>query len=150
MSSVDYGADAPPMVVMHWCDDVRRELFGKHTLVGLYNNVMAVPQDTTLAKLCAVFMLDLPRSLAGEEIEVRLLDGDTELFAVKLAVKPGQKRPDHPAFEARDFIVHGIELASFEAKNGMQLRGVVARNSTEIFRSRALHIVSPPPVVKPD
>lgn len=142
MTSED-GNDYPPALVMHWCDDVRREFFGKHTIVGLYSNVMALPAPkVTLAKLCAVFMMDLPRSAADDALEVLLLDRGEVLAELKLHTAQGQQRPPHPAFEARDYVVHAIELAGFEVADGMQLHGAVRLKGVDIFRSRPLMVVS--------
>ena len=70
------------VVTVIFCDDVRFEIGGKITLVGIYRGVMGIaPQVAILPKVVAMVMLSGPRSDVGTKFNIRLKDRDTILVS---------------------------------------------------------------------
>jgi len=63
-----------PMLSTTYCDDVRQEVSGKVSLIGVYNSVLYVPQfPVTLPKLCIVVTYTTPRSEPPASLKIRVL-----------------------------------------------------------------------------
>lgn len=87
-----------------FCDDVRYEIAGKQSFIGVYNSEMTVfgQAPATLPMLCAVINLIIPNSLPVEKAvlqlksksedddEVILMEGDIELPADRIPVNDGR------------------------------------------------------------
>ena len=56
-----------------FCDDIRQEVGGKSSLIGVYNGVMYVPQfPVTIPKLWMMATLVLPRDESPKSIKIRV------------------------------------------------------------------------------
>lgn len=63
-----------------FCDDVRQEIGGKQSLIGVYNTVMYVPQfPVTLPKLWVVAAYTTPVNEPPASLKVRVLKNDVPL-----------------------------------------------------------------------
>ena len=59
------------------CDDIRREIGNKSSLIGIYpSNVISVPIPSVIPKLC--FHLVFSRLKSGDNLEIQLLDPDNK------------------------------------------------------------------------
>jgi hypothetical protein len=69
----------PKIVDFFICDDVRHEIGGKRTLVGIYGNDLVVPSvPSNLPQLCFVIKLDLANSnIAKMTLTVEMSAGQT-------------------------------------------------------------------------
>jgi hypothetical protein len=57
-----------------FCDDVRQEIGGKLSLIGVYNGVMYVPQfPVTLPKLWVLATYSMPQEEPPKDLKVRIL-----------------------------------------------------------------------------
>lgn len=60
-----------------FCDDIRQELGGKFTFVGVYGANLLVPRfPTVLPKLCVVVNMATPSDQPFEALKFRVLKGD--------------------------------------------------------------------------
>lgn len=76
-----------PFLSTTFCDDVRQEVGGKQSLIGVYNGVMFVPQfPATLPKLWLVAAYTTPRSKLPKRLKIRVLKNGEPL--VEMDAKP--------------------------------------------------------------
>ena len=108
-----------------FCDDVRQELGGKMSVMGLYRGYIGIADDVPyLPKLVVLVMLDYARDLQGAATSIRLTDQSTVLAAVEFEL--GAAPPlaqGAAALGAPDRVYANIpvELVGFQAKHGSQL-----------------------------
>lgn len=70
-----------------YCDDIRQELGGKLTLVGVYNSSLVVPAfPVVLPKLCLVLQIVMAADSPLKELKIRVLMDETILAEGELAV----------------------------------------------------------------
>lgn len=63
-----------------WCDDIRHEVGGKFSLIGIYTGALFVPKlPLTLPKLCLVLRIITPLDFPWNFLRIRVLKGDTVL-----------------------------------------------------------------------
>jgi hypothetical protein len=64
-----------------YCDDIRNEVGGKVSLMGVYSGDMIIPSfPTTMAKFCAQITLQFPRNAPPKQgVVLRLLSGEAVL-----------------------------------------------------------------------
>lgn len=63
-----------------FCDDIRQEVGGKISLIGVYNGVMYVPQfPVTLPKLWLMASLTMPRKEPPKSLTIRVTKNDEPL-----------------------------------------------------------------------
>lgn len=63
-----------------FCDDIRQEVGGKLTLVGVYSGALLVPTfPTVLPKLCIVLDIVTPADKPFQQLKVRVLRDDETL-----------------------------------------------------------------------
>jgi hypothetical protein len=68
-----------------YCDDIRQEVGGKNSYMGVYNSDLVVPQfPTTLPKLCAQVTLRFPLGVTAREVIVRISMNEVQLAEVTL------------------------------------------------------------------
>lgn len=68
-----------------YCDDVRQEVGGKQSLIGVYNSDMILPSfPVTLPKLCTQILVRLPIDTAANNVEVKISNGENVLFEVPI------------------------------------------------------------------
>lgn len=66
-------------VEVTYCDDIRDELRGKHSLIGVYREDLFVGDiPFTLSKLCAWVSVISPTSRPFKKLRVRLVQGEEE------------------------------------------------------------------------
>lgn len=139
-SVVDYA----PRVQVLFCDDLRYELFGKHSAVGIYGSVMGLQAErVAMPKFCTVFFVDLPTALVDHELRLALLDRGQVLFeaGTRFAIRENQP----PEMVARLNAVFPLEAANFEATAGMVLQGRASVKGVFEHMSDPLRVVFPQP-----
>lgn len=68
-----------------YCDDIRQEIGGKQSLMGIYNADLIVGEfPTTLAKLCVQVTVRFPFGRSAENLTVKMLMDETELTKIDL------------------------------------------------------------------
>lgn len=68
-----------------YCDDVRQELFGKVTFVGIYNGALGTPEfPCVLAKLCIIVQLVTPKDKPFNHISLTGRFEGSEVFTMQL------------------------------------------------------------------
>ena len=97
-----------PFLSTTFCDDIRQEVGGKQSFIGVYNTVMYVPTfPVTLPKLCVVAIYTTPSSDPPRSLKFRVLKGTEPMVDMDAT-------PDYlkQLAEARDPVVlipHGIQ-----------------------------------------
>lgn len=61
-----------------WCDDIRNEMSGKISLMGVYQSELIVPVEVTIPKLCCYIMLKSPIDEKISSVVIRLMKNDSE------------------------------------------------------------------------
>ena len=70
-----------PYAHASYCDDIRDEVGGKSTLVGMYHGALLVQSfPVTLPKLCVMLQVVLPAELAPDGLKIKIMK-DGELLA---------------------------------------------------------------------
>jgi len=125
-----------------FCDDLRQELGGKLTAVGIYQGVMGLPvNELVLPKLVAWTVLQLPKDWPGGQVEVRLFDHDVLLTEAQFDVKDLPQDADPKVLNVP------LLATSFTVKVGMALHVEVSAAGLE-HRSADLQIVAQPKETK--
>lgn len=66
-----------PFAHVIYCDDIRQELGGKQTLVGVYSGTLQVQSfPVILPKLCLALQLLLPAEGLPKDLKIEVLQGD--------------------------------------------------------------------------
>ena len=66
-----------------WCDDIRHEMSGKISYIGVYSSILFVPSfPITLPKLCVSIMLATSVAKPFEKLNIRILRDDDSLQVV--------------------------------------------------------------------
>lgn len=81
-----------------YCDDIRHEIGGKRSFMGVYSSILVVPSaPTTLPKFCVSIRVTTEVSDPFQSLTVKLVRGDQELSRVELpneAITPTYKLND--------------------------------------------------------
>jgi hypothetical protein len=107
-----------------FCDDVRQEIGGKMTVVGVYGNVLGLIGEAApvIPKFVCLLMLSYAQQEAPARGRVKVLDGDKALLDVPLPLtippRPG------PAARPGDLVNLNVpmEFIGFPVRDGMVLR----------------------------
>lgn len=108
-----------------FCDDVRQELGGKLSAMGIYQGFMGIFADEVLLpKLVAWTVFQMPYLWAGSQAHVQLWDRDHLLSEAQLSF---DAPPDEPGDAEKVNLAHStinipVELVPFKAQVGMELR----------------------------
>lgn len=80
-----------------FCDDIRHELGGKVTFVGLYGGSLLVKEfPVTLPKLCARLDLVTPANRLFELVDIQIFLNDKTIGGLKLSAEEiNQDPPEH-------------------------------------------------------
>lgn len=83
-----------------FCDDIRHEINGKMSLMGVYGDIMYVPDfPITISKICAFFELRVrPDRIIGGDATITVMKGADKIGVVTLAI---------PSFEDSPKAQHG-------------------------------------------
>jgi len=74
-----------PYLETIFCDDIRQEISGKRTLVGVYeHNLLVESFPVTLPKLCLVTRLVVPASTEFERISFEVMKGDESILLAEI------------------------------------------------------------------
>jgi len=125
-----------PHATTLFCDDLRQELGGKLSAIGIYQGAMVLPgQELLLPKLVAWTAIDLPRAWPGGHVEVRLFDRDQLLAEAEFDVGEITSQGEHA--------VMNVPLTSvpFAAKVGMVLHVTLSAPGIN-HRSTELRVVA--------
>ena len=143
---------ARPSAYVVFCDDVRHEIGGKITLVGLYGHTLLASRGgAAMPKLVACLNFSYPLDMVGQTAEVTLLDRGSKMLTTQVPLlQPGvlmKVREDQVIYQAGQINVP-IELIGFVPQNGSALQVHLSVGAFR-FESPALHIVAPEPAPEP-
>lgn len=129
-----------------FCDDVRTEVGGKKSLMGIYVGDMQVPQfPTRVSKFCIFATVSTPVSLPFQSMKVRVLVGEKIILDSEIPpaeIKKGQRPPTKDDVDEEDPVYMAtIELAvaQLEIKETTKVR-VHVETESEILKGRALKV----------
>lgn len=115
-------------VTVLFCDDVRHEIGGKISAVGIYRGFLGIRQPVrTIPKIVALVLLDYPPSACGRTLTLRVCDRDETMAENRIDLDkapPFELPPAAAAAGVRD-TVRGtvpIELLGLSPVSGMKLR----------------------------
>lgn len=100
-----------------YCDDIRTELGGKNSFMGVYETEMVIPAfPITLPKLCAQLKLLLPKGKMPNSIRFMLLSDDSVMAEALLTEEQlHQHPPPQPAagIPIEDFSIGIVAMFAF-------------------------------------
>lgn len=108
-----------------FCDDVRQELGGKLSAMGIYQGFMGIGADEVLLpKLVAWTVFQMPYLWSGSQARIQLWDRDRLLSEAELSF---DAPPDQPGDGEELALAHStinipVEMVPFKAQIGMELR----------------------------
>lgn len=131
-----------------FCDDVRLELGGKVSVMGLYGpTLIASHADRPLPKLSAFVSLVFPSEAVGSTVMVRVTEDDKPLVdtQVPLSAPPplAQVRQDQAPVNA-GLLAMPIEMLGYVPRNGARLQVHLAVGSFT-YAGPVLHVLAPDP-----
>lgn len=95
-----------------FCDDIRREVTGKFTLVGCYAGALVLDDwRKPLQKLCILVRLNTPASEPFKDVRILVLKNDEVLINVEVPVPVDESSDD--SSEPEDGLMQDL-LAQFE------------------------------------
>jgi hypothetical protein len=98
-----------------FCDDIRLEINGKASLMGIYNYQMFLPDfPITLSKLCAQFDLRTRPDFDFSEAILTVMKGAEKISSITIPVGSAEniEKPDHGKNLAYKSYFGALELAS--------------------------------------
>lgn len=121
-----------PYLHVVYCDDVRSEIGGKITLVGIYNSDLQVPTaPVALPKLCVVSTFVVPIDMDVTQLTFKLKKDDIEIGKFETDIP--EKRPtSHPLY-TRWTYSNITTLSPFPIEGPGTLRAVVESNLGTFF-----------------
>lgn len=134
----------------HFCDDIRHEINGKYSLIGIYGgelNVDVLPG--TLAKLCILGFCEFDIQYPPKALKMKIFAGDVVLneseIPAQVLMESAQElskrsMPEDPISRIM-FGVHAI-LSPFVVESAMTLKVVFVADSEELIAGK-LRIKSP-------
>jgi hypothetical protein len=129
-----------------FCDDVRQEIGGKLSAMGVYQGFMGIVADEVLLpKLVAWTAFQMPYLWAGSQARIQLWDRDRLLSEAELSF---DAPADQPADEEKLNLAHStinipVEMVPFKAQVGMELR-IVFTAPDFTYESDILRIIRQP------
>lgn len=136
--------DAPPKGTTYFCEDVRTELGGKFSFMGLLQDFLGIFEpEVRLPKLVAFTVLDFPSRYAGKSADLGIWNGDSKIGGGTADVPQPAAFAD-PRIPIRCRMNVPFELIGLLVKDGMQFE---VRAKVEDFdyvspRLEVLHLPS--------
>lgn len=116
-----------PRATLLFCDDLRHEVGGKMSALGIYQGFIGLSGDTLhLAKMCVLATLELPLNASGT---VAVTIGDRGKELVKLEADIPDRPVTPPALAGtgiRPQLIVPVELVPFDLQVGMRLQATVS------------------------
>jgi hypothetical protein len=138
-------SERPAQAFTLFCDDVRQEVGGKLSAMGIYQRVLMIPaEDVLLPKLVALTVLQLPQLDAGSTAQVQLWDRGELLSEAELNFEPpvADGIPTSPPEVASTTTVNiPLEMVPFRAQAGMALRLVYLSGDYK-YESEPLYVIN--------
>jgi hypothetical protein len=106
-----------------FCDDIRHEINGKMSLMGMYGNVMYVPNfPYTAPKLCAFFELRVrPDRDAGTDATLTVMKGAEKISSITLPIT---------SFDDAAKVPHGKPFVYGGTSGGMEFPSITFTEPT--------------------
>jgi len=87
-----------------YCDDIRQEIGGKHSFMGVYNaDLVVLELPTSLLKFCIHVRVQFPVDTIAERLRIKVFDNETVIAEVSI--------PDGTIQEARASIMSAAATA---------------------------------------
>ena len=140
-------AKARPMTAFTlFCDDIRQEVGGKLSAMGIYQGFMGISADEVLLpKLVAWTVFQMPFLWTGSQARVQVWDRDYLLSEAQLHfdAPPDQQDNGVQVDLAHSTINIPVEMVPFKAQVGMELR-IVFTAPDFSYESDILRVIRQP------
>jgi hypothetical protein len=126
-----------------FCDDIRPEVGGKLSVMGIYQGFMGIPgAEIVLPKFVAWNVLVFPGRWSSNDVQVQLLDGDQVLTDARVSMEPSPGLPSNGMAneDGCTFLNVPLEAAPFVARSGMALRVRVKAEGLD-YQSEVLRVI---------
>lgn len=106
-----------------FCDDIRHEINGKMSLMGMYGDVMYLPDfPITIPKICAFFELRIPPDLKnGTDATLTIMKGPEKIGAISLPIQ---------SFDDSTKIPHGKPYVFSRSSGAMEFSSIIFTEPT--------------------
>lgn len=109
-----------------FCDDVRLELGGKVSVIGIARDFIGIPADkVTVGKFVVYTEVDYDRQAIGEAVRLQIRDRDREILGIDLALPERQQPAPVPELEDQLHLIMPVELAGLELTPGMEIQAAL-------------------------
>jgi len=132
-----------------YCDDIRHELGGKVSYIGVYNGQMWVQEfPIVLPKLCVAYKIVLPDGTPTDSLKIIIYRDDVVLFETELADLPDVKslvaEKQAQGIEAVMAIQNGVIFSPLVIDAPCRIRINVKTSDGQVTKATALEIRQPP------
>ncbi|MCA8492537.1 DUF6941 family protein [Burkholderia arboris] len=128
-----------PYLHVVYCDDVRSEIGGKFTLVGVYSSDLQVPTaPVALPKLCVVSTFVVPINMDVTQLNFKLMKDDVEI--AKFEIDTPRKKPAINPLYTRWTYSNITTLSPFPIEGPGTLR-VIAESNLGTFIGSGIRIL---------
>lgn len=111
----------PPWIASIFCDDIRHELGGKMSAMGVYHGFIGLPEATgSFHKFCVLTLIIAKFSSDPIPVQIRFLDGDTDLMPPLSTQVHIDSRIPTKSLDIAPLTVP-IEMFNFELRADMRL-----------------------------
>lgn len=130
-----------------FCDDVRFEVGGKITIVGVYRGILGLDISVmSIPKLVALVILKYPKNLVGLGVSIRVMDRGKSLLQAKISLATSlPMRPELLSGGVALDCVYAnvpVEIHSFAPEDGARLCVEIDTEDFH-FQSEELLVVRP-------
>jgi len=139
-----------------FCDDIRHEVGGKVSYIGVYNGQMwALEFPITLPKLCVGFKLVIPNEKPIEGFKVTVMRDDSVIHEMEITGLPDPrhlesvKQKTEQGIETISSFQNGVVFSPFLVEEPCTIRLRVSTSDGDLLKATALIIGYPPPEFAP-
>lgn len=110
-----------------FCDDVRFEVGGKITIVGVYRGILGLDiSATSITKLVALVLLRYPPNLVGLAASIRVMDRGKSLLEAKISLDPSVPMPP-------ELLPGGVPFDCVYASVPVEIHGFVPEEGARLY-----------------
>ncbi len=129
-----------PWITSIFCDDIRQELGGKMSAMGVYHGFIGLPEATgNFHKFCVLTLITAKFSPDPVPVQIRFLDGGTDLMPPLTTHVQIDPRIPTKSLDVAPITVP-IEMFNFELRAGMSLC-VEVTISGEVIRGAVMPVI---------
>ena len=129
-----------PYITTIWCDDIRMELGGKQSFMGVYADVIFVPKfPITLPKLCVFLKIVFPKESSAGGVSVKITNKETVLIDVEMNNLPRIEEQESEMVVGSSITLNNVE---FTEKTELQ---VILTSADKQILSQPFQVLEPEP-----